>query len=93
MARGVSSVLSDTLIDEVPMADGGEGTVDALVVATFGTLKTILVTDPLGRPVLATYGILGDGSTVVIEMASASGLALVPFDRRDPAITTTQTAA
>ena len=90
MARGVSSVLSDTLIDEVPMADGGEGTVDALVVATFGTLKTILVTDPLGRPVLATYGILGDGSTVVIEMASASGLALVPFDRRDPAITTTR---
>ena len=90
MARGVRSVLSDTLIDEVPMADGGEGTVDALVAATSGKLQTILVTDPLGRPVLATYGIFGDGSMAVIEMASASGLALIPFDRRDPATTTTR---
>ena len=72
------------------MADGGEGTVDALVSATRGTLQTSRVPDPLGKPVDAVWGLLGDGQTAVIEMAAASGLALVPPAQRDPRITTTR---
>jgi glycerate kinase len=74
----------------VPMADGGEGTVQSLVDATGGSIVRQRVTGPLGEPVDAFYGILGDGRTAVIEMASASGLPLVPRDRRDPRITTTR---
>jgi len=72
------------------MADGGEGTVDALVGATGGTFRQTRVTGPLGDPVTATWGLLGDGSnTAVIEMAAASGLALVSPSRRNPLLTTT----
>ena len=60
------------------MADGGEGTVDALVAATGGAFREAAVTGPLGEPVPARFGLLGDGRTAVIEMASASGLVLVP---------------
>ncbi len=67
----------------VPMADGGEGTVDALVAATQGRLHTVRVAGPLGDAVDAAYGVLGDGQTAVMEMAEASGLALVPVSRRD----------
>ena len=73
----------------VPMADGGEGTVQSLVDATGGQFVTVTVHGPLFEPVLATYGLLGDGKTAVIEMAAASGLPLVPPDRRDPLCTTT----
>lgn len=73
----------------VPMADGGEGTVDAMISATGGRLVSKQVTGPMGEPVEAQYGILGDGRTAVIEMASASGLALVPPARRDPRFATT----
>ena len=66
------------------MADGGEGTVEALVEATGGRYREAIVTGPLGEPVSARYGLLGDGRTAVVEMASASGLVLVPPDRRDP---------
>ena len=68
----------------VPVADGGEGTVDALILATGGQYRTVRVTGPLGDPVDATYGMLPDGETAVLEMAQASGLPLVPPDRRDP---------
>ncbi len=71
------------------MADGGEGTVQSLVDATEGALVTETVTGPLGESVNASYGLLGDGETAVIEMAAASGLPLVPEDRRDPLKTTT----
>ncbi len=74
---------------EVPLADGGEGTVDALVHATGGHLVTVSVEGPLGEPVAAQFGILGDGRTAVIEMAAASGLPLVPEEHRDPTRTTT----
>jgi glycerate kinase len=84
MARGVSSVLPEAALDLVPMADGGEGTVAALVAATGGTERTESVAGPLGDPVTASFGLLGDGRTAVIEMAAASGLVLVPADRRDP---------
>ena len=72
------------------MADGGEGTVEALVAATRGSIREIDVTGPLGRPVQASYGLLGDGRTAILEMASASGLALIPPPRRDPTTATTR---
>jgi glycerate 2-kinase len=90
LARGVESVAPDAAIDLVPMADGGEGTVEALVAATGGTFHKALVSGPLGLPVRAQFGLLGDGRTAVLEMAAASGLALVPPDRRDPSGTTTR---
>src|SRR5580658_3113149 len=84
IARGVVATLPDASIDQVPMADGGEGTVDALVAATGGRRLSAEVTGPLGAPVLATFGMLGDGRTAVIEMAAASGLALLPRGERNP---------
>ena len=75
--RGVRRVTPDADIIPIPMADGGEGTVRALVDATGGRLIPVRVTGPLGEPVAATYGILGDGTTAVIEMAEAAGLHLV----------------
>ena len=84
IARGIASVAPEAELDLAPMADGGEGTVDALVAATGGTERRVTVTGPLDEPVEARYGVLGDGRTAVIEMATASGLVLVPPDRRDP---------
>ena len=75
--RGVRHVTPDADIIPIPMADGGEGTVRALVDATGGRLISAHVTGPLGEPVAATYGILGDGAAAVIEMAEAAGLHLV----------------
>ena len=74
----------------VPLADGGEGTVDAMVSATQGTTITTRVTGPLGQPVDACWGISGDGDTAFIEMAEASGLALVPPAQRNPLLTTSR---
>jgi glycerate kinase len=87
--RGFARVFPETIYDLVPMADGGEGTVDAMVHATGGTYVAAQVRDPLGEPIEARYGLLGDRATAVIEMASASGLPLVPRQRRNPMITTT----
>lgn len=75
---------------KLPMADGGEGTVQSLVDATGGTVVETWVTGPLGEPVSAFFGMLGDGETAVIEMAAASGLHLVPPDKRNPLKTTTR---
>ena len=81
---------SNLALDLAPVADGGEGTVDALVSATGGRLETRTVTGPLpDMRVDATFGILGDGKTAVIEMSAASGLALLPPEDRDPMRTTT----
>ena len=90
MARGLSRVESSAEIDRVPIADGGEGTVAALVAATGGSYRTVTVTGPLGDPVVASFGLLGDGRTAVLEMASASGLWLVPPALRDPLRATTR---
>lgn len=76
-------------VTKVPLADGGEGTVEALVLNTGGKIYNKTVTGPLGDPVKAYFGVLGSGETAVIEMASASGLPLVPQDKRNPMITTT----
>jgi glycerate kinase len=90
MARGVRAVFPDAEVDAVPIADGGEGTVDALVLATGGRVREAEVHGPLGEPVRARWGVLGGGDTAVIEMAAASGLPLVPPARRDPRVTTTR---
>ncbi|MGF7047974.1 glycerate kinase [Paenibacillus sp. DS2015] len=89
MEIGIKRAIPDAECIHVPMADGGEGTVQSLVDATGGTLIQKEVTGPLGTPVLAHYGILGDGKTGVIEMASASGIHHVTKETRNPLITTT----
>ena len=89
MARGVRRLYPSAEVALVPMADGGEGTAQALVDATGGQLIPAVVTGPLGDPVAASFGLMGDGETAVIEMASASGLPLVPPALRNPLYTTT----
>lgn len=89
IAAGVRDAAPGAEVVCVPMADGGEGTVEALVDATSGRLVEREVTAPLGDKRRARFGILGDGATAVIEMASASGLPLVPPERRNPLLTTT----
>lgn len=73
---------------KIPVADGGEGTVEAMVAATSGTLVRLTATGPLGEPVAAFYGLSGDERTAFIEMAAASGLELVPVAQRNALITT-----
>jgi len=87
--RGIHAVFPEAEVLKVPIADGGEGTVEALVAATGGRLEQTEVPGPLGEPVKAAWGVLGDGQTAVIEMAAASGLPLVPKPLRDPRITST----
>ncbi|HAA04843.1 MAG TPA: glycerate kinase [Syntrophobacteraceae bacterium] len=87
--RGVLSVFPDARVTKVPMADGGEGTAEVLIIGAGGHVIRQEVTGPLGELVDATWGILGDGKTGVIEMAAASGLMLIPEQKRDPRLTTT----
>ncbi|MCG8402186.1 MAG: glycerate kinase [Firmicutes bacterium] len=88
VAAGIRRVYPDAQITAVPVGDGGEGTARAMVSATGGKMVPVQVTGPLGSPVPAEFGMLPDG-TAVLEMASASGLTLVPANRRDPRWTTT----
>ncbi|MCF8828512.1 glycerate kinase [Xanthomonas campestris] len=81
---GFREVFPDWSYTKVPVADGGEGTVEALVAATGGRVIDCTVNGPLGTPVQAFFGLTGDGRTAVIEMAAASGLALVPPAQRAP---------
>ena len=90
IARGIRTARPEATVDLCPVADGGEGTVQALVSATGGRLITRRVTGPLPEmKVDATFGMLGDGITAAVEMAAASGLALLRDDERDPLSTTT----
>ena len=90
MEKGIRKVFSDAEIVHVPMADGGEGTVESLVDATNGYKEYVEVQGPLPKQkVRAYYGILGDKKTAVIEMAQASGLMLVDPKVRNPLVTTT----
>lgn len=82
MAEGIRLVHPDADIVALPLADGGEGTAQVLTEATNGTWHTATVSDPLGRPVDAGYGLSGDGETAFIEMAQASGLALLTRNER-----------
>jgi len=87
--RGIRRVVPRADILVLPMADGGEGTVDALVYSTGGRFMKCEVTGPLGDKVEANWGILGDGATAVLEMAAASGLILVAPEKRNPLVATT----
>ena len=89
MERGIKKVNSNIKCVHVPMADGGEGTMQSLVDATNGNIYSLEVIGPLGNKVKAQYGILGGGKIGILEMASASGIHLVPLDKRNPLITTT----
>ena len=88
--KGISRVIPEAELVKVPMADGGEGTVQSLVDATRGTIIYITVSGPLGTEVQGFFGLLGDSKTAVIEMAAASGLHLVPKEKRNPLKTTTK---
>ncbi|MFO4685684.1 glycerate kinase [Vibrio cholerae] len=85
---GLARVWHDAKFVTIPVADGGEGTVQSLVDATQGRLVEVKVMGPQGKRVEAFYGMLGDNQTAVIEMAAASGLHHVPFAQRDPKLTT-----
>ena len=87
--RGILRAVPDAFVRTIPIADGGEGTVDAYLAACGGERITKTVTGPLGEPVRAAYALLPDG-TAVIEMAASSGLPLVTAERRDPKVTTTR---
>ena len=87
-AEGVRRVYPDVQIDIFPIADGGEGTVDALVTGLKGKKQTVSAMDPLGRPIVCEYGILPNG-TAVIEMSCAAGITLITKEERNPLHTTT----
>ncbi len=87
--KGINNCLPDAQIIKVPMADGGEGTLDSLIAATHGRKIQVTVKGPLGTPVEAMYGIIEPDTTAVIEMASASGLCLLTDEQRNPMRTTT----
>lgn len=87
---GIRRRFPEAAIVKVPMADGGEGTVQSLVDASGGRIIKHQVHDPLGRRVKSFFGIMGDGTTAVIEMAAASGLPLLMQGERNPRVTSTQ---
>ncbi|CBG91448.1 glycerate 2-kinase [Citrobacter rodentium] len=88
--KGFREIFPDAHYVSVPVADGGEGMVEAMIAATQGTEHVARVTGPLGEKVNASWGMSGDGKTAFIEMAAASGLALVPPEKRNPLITTSR---
>nr|WP_318384547.1 glycerate 2-kinase [uncultured Enterobacter sp.] len=88
--KGFREIFPNAQYVSVPVADGGEGTVEAMIAATQGTEHIACVTGPLGDNVDARWGMSGDGKTAFIEMAAASGLALVPPELRNPLITTSR---
>ena len=88
IAKGVRKGLPGARVIKIPIADGGDGTLEAVISGTGGQILKARVTGPLGNRITAEYGITGDGRTAVIEMSRASGLALVPPARRNPMFTT-----
>lgn len=87
---GFREIFPDAEYRKLPVADGGEGTVQALIDASGGRRIELVVAGPLDEPVPAFYGLMGDGGTAVIEMAAASGLELLPPARRNPLLTTSR---
>lgn len=87
--QGFQSVFPDATFSKIPVADGGEGTLQAIVDAKGGRLVAVEVNDPLQRKVTAHYGLVDSDSVAIIEMATASGLTLLSADERNPLITTT----
>ena len=89
MAEAIHSIDPNTELHLLPVADGGEGTLESLINTTRGTFVYRTVQDPLHRPIETCFGLLGDAQTVVIEMAKASGLPLLKETERNPLIATT----
>ena len=89
MEEGALRIVSDAETVLVPVADGGDGTLETLVEATGGDIRSVTVTGPIGKAVTAEWGALGDGQTAVIEMARTSGLALLSLTEREPLRATT----
>lgn len=89
MEEAIHEVAPTIQVTRLPLADGGEGTLNCLVMATGGEKQLVFVQDPLGRLMTAYYGVLGDGQTVVIELAQASGLTLLKEEERNPLVTST----
>jgi len=87
--RGIELVYPEAEVKVRPLADGGEGTVEALTLGMGGQLQSIEVTGPLGNKVMAQYGILSESKTAIVEMAAAAGITLVPENKRNPLYTTT----
>ena len=88
-AEGIWRVDKDAKIAIRPLADGGEGTVEALTGGMNGEIQTVTVTGPLGEPAKCEYGIIENSHTAVIEMSGAAGITLVPAEKRNPLYTTT----
>ncbi|XOQ25331.1 MAG: Glycerate kinase [Mitsuokella multacida] len=89
LKKAILDKYPDDIVRVFPLADGGEGTVDALAQGLHGSIVPVVVTGPLGTPIKSRFGYLPQTKTAVIEMADASGLPLVPRDRRNPLRTTT----
>jgi len=89
ISEGIRKTVPEAEIICIPIADGGEGTVEALVTATDGKIIQVASVDALNRPIQSFYGILGDGKTAVIEMAAASGIERIASEERNPMITST----
>ena len=89
ISEGIRKVAPDAEIISIPVADGGEGTIEALVTATSGRIIPTPAVDALNRPIQSFYGVLGDGKTAVIEMAAASGIELLAPEERNPLVTST----
>jgi glycerate 2-kinase len=87
--KGFAEIYPNAEYVLMPVADGGEGTVEAMVAATKGTRCDQSVVGPLGRQVNAFYGLIGDRNRAVLEIAAAAGLTLVPIAERNPLLTTT----
>lgn len=87
--EGIHRVFPDADVFVRTLADGGEGTVEALAIGMHGRIRTVTVTGPLGTPVEAAYGILDDSKTAIIEMSAAAGITLVDEPNRNPLYTTT----
>ena len=88
ISAGIRRGLPNARIIELPIADGGDGTLEVVIKGTGGRICRSRVLDPIGRKRIAPYGITGDGKTAIIEMSRASGLALIPPSQRNPMITT-----
>ena len=87
--KGFKKVFPDCVVNKVSIADGGEGTVDALVQTLAGEYVDVMVANPLMRPIQARYGVIDNGKTAVLEMSAASGLPLLLESERNPLKTTT----
>ncbi|MBH5319745.1 glycerate kinase [Paenibacillus sp. GSMTC-2017] len=87
--KGIKRAKPESIVKVIPMADGGEGTMDCLISTTKGKFVSEVVFNPLGRQIDSGYGILGNGTTCIIEMAMSSGLYLIESHERNPLLTTT----